>query len=89
MKATFKKFAAVLAAAAIAVTMSGCSDNGYIMTVEGMKIRNGVYLSMQQTSFSNAQSKLDEADSDSDDSDSSDTSLDTDDFSKMIEGMWS
>lgn len=89
MKATFKKFAAILAAAAIAVTMSGCSDNGYIMTVDGMQIRNGVYLSMQQTSFSNAQSKLKEADSDSEDpnnSGSPDTSSSTDDFERMIEG---
>lgn len=83
MNITFKKLAAVLAAASIAVTMSGCRDNGYIMTVDGMQIRNGVYLSMQQSSFGNARDKLDEAA----ESDNSDTSSDTDDLSKMIDGM--
>lgn len=87
MNSTFKKLAAVLSAAAIAVTMSGCSDNGYIMTVEGMPIRNGVYLSMQQTSFSNAQSRLDELDDDSDNSDSTDSNASTVDVTeRMIDG---
>lgn len=86
---TFKKIASVLAAAAIGASMSGCMDNGYIMTVDGMQIRNGVYLSLQQTSFSNAQDKLDEADESddsSDSSDSSDTSSSVDVTEKMIDG---
>lgn len=87
MNSTFKKLAAVLSAAAIAVTMSGCGDNGYIMTVDGMPIRNGVYLSMQQTSFSNAQSRLDELDDDSDSSNSTDSNtLAVDVTERMIDG---
>lgn len=80
MKITFKKLAAVLSAAAIAVTVSGCSDNGYIMTVGDMQIRNGVYLSLQQTSISNANNKL------SEDSSSDSSSSDTDSTEQMIDG---
>ena len=60
MKTGFKKIAAFLTAAAIAATLSGCSDNGYIMEVDGMPIRTGVYISLQQISMSNAHDKLSE-----------------------------
>lgn len=75
MKITFKKIAAILSAAAVAFTMSGCVDNGYIMTVDGLNIRNGVYLSMQQTSISNAQSKVSENEDDTTSSDDTPTDI--------------
>ena len=75
MKTTFKRIAALLSAAAIAMTLSGCADNGYIMTVDGMKIRNGVYISFQQTSMGNVNDRISELNnSNSDTSDTSDTS---------------
>lgn len=87
MNNTFKKAAAVLSAAAIAVTLSGCYDNGYIMTVDGIKIRNGVYLSMQQTSFMNADNRLSELYPDSDDTDSSESSSSSsDETERLIDG---
>ncbi len=58
MKLGFKKITAAIAAAAVAVSMCGCMDNGKIMTVDGMEINNGVYLYYQQTAYSNAQSKI-------------------------------
>lgn len=60
MKTSFKKIAAFLTAAAIVTTLSGCSDNGYIMTVDDMPIRTGVYISFQQTSMNNARDRLSE-----------------------------
>lgn len=83
MKRTFKRIMAVIAAAAVAVSLSGCSDNGYIMTVDGMDIRNGVYLSLLQTSINTANSKVKEQEDDSGDenSDTSSTSSDTSDTS--------
>ncbi len=88
MKKIFKRIMAVLTAAAVAASLSGCVDNGYIMTVDGMEIRNGIYLSLLQTSISTANSKVEEqneAEDDSSDtsdssesSETSDTSSDTD-----------
>lgn len=56
----FKGIAAFLTAAAIVTTLSGCSDNGYIMEVDGMPIRTGIYISFQQTSMNNGYEKLKE-----------------------------
>lgn len=58
MKLGFKKIAAAVTAAAVAVSMCGCMDNGKIMTVDGMEINNGVYLYFQQSAYSDAQSKI-------------------------------
>lgn len=77
MKKTFKRIAAVLTAAVIAASLSGCVDNGYIMTVDGMQIRNGVYLSLQQTSIGLANDKLAEAEGNTDEDTSSDASSET------------
>lgn len=93
MKKTFKRILAVMTAAAIAASLSGCMDKGYIMTVDGMEIRNGVYLSLQQTSIGLANQKLDEMEEETDESASSDASSDTTSeaseesvFDKMIDG---
>lgn len=61
MKLGFKKITAAIVAAAAAVSMSGCMDNGKIMTVDGMEINNGIYLYYQQTAYSTAQTKISEA----------------------------
>ncbi|MDE7230189.1 MAG: hypothetical protein K2N56_06875, partial [Oscillospiraceae bacterium] len=68
---------------------------GYIMTVDGMPIRTGIYISFQQTSMNNASEKLSELDSDdsddsgnSDSADSSDTESEkTSIFDRTIDGM--
>lgn len=100
MKTTFKRIAALLSAAAIAMTLSGCADNGYIMTVDGMQIRNGVYISFQQTSMNNVNDRISELNSSdsntsdgtestdsSDSSSSSDsTSSDVDIFTLSVDG---
>ncbi len=78
MKKTFKRILAVLTAAAAAASLSGCIDRGYIMTVDGMEIRNGIYLSLLQTSINTANSKVEEQENSDtpDTSDTSDTSSD-------------
>lgn len=95
MKKIIKRFLAVLTAAAVAASLSGCMDNGYIMTVDGMEIRNGVYLSLLQTSIGLANEKLDEQEAEDDTDENTDESSDTaseaeedDDaiFEKMIDG---
>ncbi len=74
MKKTFKRIMAAITAATIAASLSGCMDNGYIMTVDGMEIRNGVYLSLQQTSIGLANQELEKQDSESEDNSSDTTS---------------
>ena len=91
MKTTFKKIAAALCAAVLAGSLCGCVDNGYIMTVDGMKIKNGVYLSFQQNSFESATQRLDEQRESGEDDDSNNSALDNDSatydiFSEVIDG---
>lgn len=61
MKYGYKK--AIAAAAAIACTASlcGCADTGYLMKVDGMDIRNGMYLSYEVSSYGNAYSEISSA----------------------------
>lgn len=80
MKHTIKKIAAGVIALVLTASLCGCSDNGYLMTVDGIDIRNGIYLSFQQTSVSNASSKYEEENS----SDSSTSDVDI--FEQTIEG---
>lgn len=87
MKTTFKKISAAVLAAAAAVTLSGCTENGYIMTVDGMEIRTGVYLSLQKTSINLANQKVEEQKSG--DETSSDAALSDDEadvFEYTIDG---
>ncbi|MGN0682359.1 MAG: hypothetical protein ACI4JY_01670 [Oscillospiraceae bacterium] len=90
MKKTIKKIMAAAAAAVLAASLSGCMDNGYIMTVDGMKIRNGVYLSLEQTSINLANQKINEQESETENTDtSSDTSSNSEEediFTKVIDG---
>lgn len=57
MKKGLKRAAAAVLSVILAATLCGC-DRGYIMTVDGMEIRNGVYLSFMRTAYSNAKSEL-------------------------------
>lgn len=84
MRFNFKRIAAGALALALTASLCGC-DNGYIMTVEDIAIRNGVYLSFQQTAYNEAYGKIRERNSDN--SDSSDGSVsETDVFKETIEG---
>lgn len=56
MRSGFKKAACAVLAAALAFSLCGC-DRGYIMTVDGMDIRNGVYLLLLRTEYSAAKTK--------------------------------
>lgn len=90
----FKRISAIITAAAIAASLSGCVDNGYIMTVDGMDVKNGVFLSLQQTSISLANEKVEELkaaedtedDADSTDSTSSHDTEEIDIFDYVIDG---
>lgn len=57
MKKGLKRAAAAVLAIVLAATLCGC-DRGYIMTVDGMEIRNGVYLTFLQTAYSKAQTEF-------------------------------
>ncbi len=77
MTKTFKKISAAITAAAIAASLSGCVDNGVIMTVDGMDIKNGVYLSLQRTSINLANTEVENLKSE-ENGDSTDSSASTD-----------
>ncbi len=57
----FKKILAAGAAIVCAAALTGCSDNGYIMNVEGIDIRNGIYLSGVMSAYGDAYEKVSEA----------------------------
>lgn len=54
MKNGLKKFAAAALAVVLAASLCGC-DRGYLMTVDGEDIRNGVYLQLLQSAYSMAE----------------------------------
>lgn len=87
MKFNFKKIVAGVLAVGLTMSLCGCGDNGYLMTVDGISIRNGVYLSFQQNALSNANSKYDEENSSSDSSaDSASSTESVDIFEQTVEG---
>lgn len=53
MKIIIKKVCAAVLAVILAATLTGC-DKGYLMTVDGMDIRNGIYLSFLSMAYSSA-----------------------------------
>ncbi|MCH5196154.1 MAG: hypothetical protein J1F28_05540 [Oscillospiraceae bacterium] len=84
MKNGFKKILSGILAGALAVSLCGCADNGYIMTVDGMDIRNGIYIYYQQDAYATANDKLNEIFNSGDSENSADTtSLDF--FAQTIE----
>lgn len=54
MKTGVKKIAAAVLAVVLAATLCGC-DKGYLMKVDGMDIRNGVYLQLMDSAYSMAE----------------------------------
>lgn len=96
-KRHFAKIAAGVAAVVMAASLGGCMDNGTIMTVDGMKIRNGVYLSLMQSAIQTATERVEEMHVEETESDTSDTSSDAsstessseeaDIFKETIDGM--
>jgi len=83
MRINFRRAAAGVLAVGLTMSLCGCGDNGYLMTVDGIDIRNGVYLSFQQNAVSSANSKYKEENSTSD-STSSTESVDL--FEQTVEG---
>ena len=63
MRLVFKKIAAAVLAVVLAASLCGC-DRGYIMTVDGMDIRNGIYISFLETAYSRAQEELEKQNAD-------------------------
>lgn len=63
----FKRIAAAILAVALAATLCGC-DRGYLMTVDGIEIRNGIYLTYLQSAYSMAQDELDKQNADTSES---------------------
>ncbi len=55
MKTTMRKIAAAVLAVVLAASLCGC-DKGYLMKVDGMDIRNGVYLQLMDSAYSMAES---------------------------------
>lgn len=53
MKTTMRKIAAAVLAVVLAATLCGC-DKGYLMKVDGMDIRNGVYIQLMESAYSMA-----------------------------------
>lgn len=68
MRFGLKKAAAAVLAVVLAASLCGC-DRGYIMTVDGMDIRNGVYLSYLRTAYSMAGEEFEKQNSETSDDD--------------------
>lgn len=58
MAFTFKKYAALTTALVCSMSLAGCADSGYMGTIEGMEIRNGIYLSNMMTAYNNGYSNV-------------------------------
>lgn len=82
MALTFRKYAALTTALVCAASMTGCADNGYIGTIDGLEIRNGIYLSQLLTAHSNGMSNINEVKAEA-----GDTSEIADVFSETIDGV--
>ncbi len=77
----YKKIIAAAVAAVCAVSMAGCADSGYIGTVDGMEIRNGIYLWCMQTAYGDAHTEVSEVKSEA-----GDTSEISDLFVETVDG---
>lgn len=56
----YRKIFAAAAAFVMAASLCGCADNGYLMTVDGIQIRNGVYLYSELNALNRAHSEITE-----------------------------
>lgn len=82
MAFSFKKYAALTTALVCAASMTGCADNGYIGTIDGFELRNGIYLSLMITAHSNGMNNINEVKAEA-----GDTSEIADVFSETIDGV--
>ena len=65
MSKRIRQIAAASCAIVCAVSLCGCSDNGYIGTVNGMQIPTGIYLyNVEFTAYNNAVDKITEENGD-------------------------
>lgn len=65
MSNNFKKLAAASLAIVCAASMTGCADNGYVGTVNGIQIPNGLYIYfVADKGYNEAQSKITEEQAD-------------------------
>ena len=55
-----RKITAAAAAAVMAASLCGCADTGYLMKVDGVEIRNGVYLYSELNALQQAYSEITE-----------------------------
>lgn len=86
MKKCVKRIAAAVLAVVLAASLCGC-DRGYIMTVDGMEIRNGIYLSYLDSAYSIAASKIRAQKAEtSDETDDTDSTDDTPVTEEELEG---
>ena len=81
MAFSYKKITAAALAAVCAASMTGCSDTGYIGTVDGMEIRNGIYLWCMQSAYGDCYTEITEVKEEA-----GDTSEVTDVFSNTVDG---
>ena len=66
MSHNYRRFIAASCAIVCAASMTGCSDSGYIGTINGMQIPNGIYIyDLQLTAYNEASSKIKEEKGDS------------------------
>lgn len=76
-----RKITAAAAAAMMAVSLCGCADAGYLMKVDGVEIRNGVYLYSELNALQRAYSEITE-----DRKEYGDTSEIADIFKETVDG---
>lgn len=66
MSHNFRRFIAASCAVVCAASMTGCADNGYIGTINGVQIPTGLYIyDLQLTAYNEAASKIQEEKGDS------------------------
>lgn len=56
----YRKICAAAAAFVMTASLCGCADSGYLMTVDGVQIRNGIYLYSELNALQKAQSEITE-----------------------------
>ena len=82
MALTFRKYAALTTALVCAASMAGCADNGYMGTIDGFQLRNGIYLSLMTTAHTNGTNNIYDVKEEA-----GDTSEIADVFSETIDGV--
>lgn len=56
----YRKICAAAAAFVMTASLCGCADTGYLMTVDGVQIRNGIYLYSELNALQKARSEITE-----------------------------